>query len=124
MTYFEKNNEMWFGANIYTMTSTHLLSHFVYMSDQNILSLIFPSSVTCFLTKTTRVQEFLVKDKENEWITVPTSPPFYESFKITKVGNFTTGVGKVTNFIFTQLYDFYDSLFITYFWLGEPNSSL
>ena len=67
MTYFEKNNEMWLGANIYTMTSTHLLSHFVYMSDQNILSLIFPSLVTCFLTKTTRVQEFLEKRKW-KWI--------------------------------------------------------
>ena len=29
MTYFEKNNEMWFAANTYIMTSIHLLYHFV-----------------------------------------------------------------------------------------------
>ena len=72
------------------MTSTHLLSRFVYMSNQNILALIFLSSLTCVLSKTTQVHEFLVKEKEKEWITIPTSPTLFDRVKITKVGNFTT----------------------------------
>ena len=74
------------------------------MGDQKYLPLIFPSLVTCLLTKTRGVQDFLEEDKENKWIDIPVPPTFYDSFRVSKVGNFTTGVGKVTNFIFTQLY--------------------
>ena len=73
------------------------------MGDQKYLPLIFPSLVTCLLTKTRGVQDFLEEDKENKWIDIPVPPTFYDSFRVSKVGNFTTGVGKVTNFIFTQL---------------------
>ena len=103
MTYFEKNKEMSFGPNLLTMKSTHILSDFVQMGDQKYLPLIFPSLVTCLLTKTRGVQDFLEEDKEKKWIDIPVPPTFYDSFRVSKVGNFTTGVGKVTNFIFTQL---------------------
>ena len=103
MTYFAKNKEMSFGPNLLTMKSTHILSDFVWMGDQKYLPLIFPSLVTCLLTKTRGVQDFLEEDKEKKWIKIPVSPTFYDSFRVSKVGNFTTGVGKVTNFIFTQL---------------------
>ena len=73
------------------------------MGDQKYLPLIFPSLVTCLLTKTRGVQDFLEEDKEKKWIDIPVPPTFYDSFRVSKVGNFTTGVGKVTNFIFTQL---------------------
>ena len=73
------------------------------MGDQKYLPLIFPSLVTCLLTKTRGVQDFLEEDKEKKWINIPVPPTFYDSFRVSKVGNFTTGVGKVTNFIFTQL---------------------
>ena len=43
------------------------------------------------------------EDEEKKWINIPVPPTFYDSFRVSKVGNFTTGVGKVTNFIFTQL---------------------
>ena len=75
------------------------------MGDQKYLPLIFPSLVTCLLTKTRGVQDFLEEDKEKKWIKIPVPPTFYDSFRVSKVGNFTTGVGKVTNFIFTQLKD-------------------
>ena len=103
MTYFEKNKEMSFGPNLLTMKSTHILSDFVQMGDQKYLPLIFPSLVTCLLTKTRGVQDFLEEDKEKKWINIPVPPTFYDNFRVSKVGNFTTGVGKVTNFIFTQL---------------------
>ena len=103
MTYFEKNNKMSFGLNLLTMKSTHILSDFVQMGDQKYMPLIFPSLVTCLLTKTRGVQDFLEEDKEKKWIKIPVPPTFYDSFRVSKVGNFTTGVGKVTNFIFTQL---------------------
>ena len=63
MTYFEKNERMLFGPNILTMTSTLVLSYFVQMGDQKILSLIFLSLVTCLLTKTIGVQDFLAREK-------------------------------------------------------------
>ena len=72
------------------------------MGDQKYLPLIFPSLVTCLLTKTRGVQDFFEEDKEKKWINIPVPPTFYDSFRVSKVGNFTTGVGKVTNFIFTQ----------------------
>ena len=103
MTYFERNKEMSFGPNLLTMKSTHILSDFVQMGDQKYLPLIFPSLVTCLLTKTRGVQDFFEEDKEKKWINIPIPPTFYDSFRVSKVGNFTTGVGKVTNFIFTQL---------------------
>ena len=74
------------------------------MGDQKYLPLIFPFLVTCLLTKTRGVQDFLEEDKEKKRINIPVPPTFYDSFRVSKVGNFTTGVGKVTNFIFTQLY--------------------
>ena len=71
-------------------------------------SLTFLTSVTCLLTKTIGVQGFLVKEKEKRLQdyhnTTYLISTYKASFGVTKVGNFTTGVVKVTNFIFTQLY--------------------